>query len=162
MRLAGADKPIRCSVCFQPPMVREPQPEYVDFEAVYEGPVVTDPQSEVTPYLDKIVICEDCVREGARLLGMDHVERYQAELEAAREQLKESEREARKKDRAISDLTHTVGTLIDHPVKRPAGKPQLQGPESHEKEIKQLRSNRSKAEKISKAKRKVVSGADGN
>ena len=141
-------------------MVREPQPEYVDFEAMYEGPIVTDPQSEVTPYLDKIVICEDCVRQSAQLLGMDHVERYQSELEAAREVIKEFERESRKKDRAISDLTHTVGTLIDHPVKRPAGKPQLQGPESHQEEIKQLRSNRSKAEKISKAKRKVASGTN--
>lgn len=162
MKLAGNNKPVICSSCRQPPMVRDPQPDYVDFEADYAGPLAKlDPQSDVNVYVDNIVICEDCVRKAAQMLGMDHVERYRGEIEAKDGYIAELEKEGTKKDRAISDLSYTVGTLIDHPVKRPAGKPQLRGPESHQSEVKALRSARAKAEKISKAKRKVASGADG-
>ena len=153
MRLCGGDTPTVCAVCLQPPMAFDPRPEYVDFGSAYDGPVIDDPNAPAEKvYIDKIVVCEDCVKQAARLLGLDNVERYQQELEALGEQLISVQQEVKQKDRAISDLTHTVGTLLDHPVKRPSGRPQLQGPESHESEIKNLRSNRSKAEKISKAR----------
>lgn len=164
MKLCGPDTPIVCAVCLQPPMASDPRPEYVDFGTAYDGPVVSDPNAEGNQvYIDKIVVCEHCVKQAARLLGLDHVERYQQELEALGENVVELQQELQTKDRAISDLTHTVGTLIDHPVKRPSGRPQLQGPETHEKEIKELRTTRAKASKISKAKKKASSnGSDGN
>jgi hypothetical protein len=132
----------------------EPRPEFVDFGTAYDGPVVQDPNAEGNQvYVDKIVVCEHCVRNAARLLGLDHVERYQQELEALGETVIELQQEIQKKDRSISDLSHTVSTIIDHPVRRPAGRPHLQGPESHEPEIKKLRNSRAKAAKISKAKK---------
>lgn len=130
--------------------------EYVNFESAYDGPVIDDPNSTIKVYLDKVVICENCVAEAARLLGYepaDDKSEHIAQLHAYCEQI---EAEVKSKDRTISDLTHTVGTLIEHPVKRPAGKPQFRGPDSHKDEIKQLRSNRATAEKISKAKRKTA------
>lgn len=161
-RLCGADAPTVCAVCLQPPMAFDPRPEFVDFGSAFDGPVIDDPNAPGEKvYVDKIVVCENCVKDGARLLGLDHVERYQQELEALGEYIMGLEKQVKAKDRAISDLTHTVGTLIDHPVKRPAGKPQLKGPESHEEEVKNLRSTRAKAEKISKAKRKSANGSNG-
>lgn len=131
--------------------------EYVDFEAAYDGPVIDDPNADhVKVYLDKVVICESCVAEAARLLGMeyqDDAREHTAAIEAYCDQL---EAEVKTKDRAISDLTHTVGTLIEHPVKRPAGKPQLRGPDDKKAEIKKLRSNRAMAEKVSKSRRKAA------
>lgn len=161
MKLCGADVPVVCAVCLQPPMAFDPRPEYVDFGTAYDGPVIDDPNAPGEKvYIDKIVVCDDCVRQAARLLGLDNVERYQQELEALGEQVIGLQEQVKDKDRAISDLTHTVGTLIDHPVKRPAGRPQLQGPESHESEIKSLRSSRAKAEKISKARKKATNGSN--
>ena len=163
MRLAGNDAPMVCSVCLQPPMAFNPRPEFVDFESAYDGPVIDDPNADgVHVYVDKIVVCEHCVKTAARLLGLDNVERHVAEKEALVERTVELEHEIADKNKAISHLTYTVGTLIDHPVKRPAGKPQLVGPESHEAELKELRSNRSKASKVSKGKKKAAaSGANG-
>lgn len=153
MRLCGNDLPIVCSVCLQPPMAFDPRPEFVDFGSAFDGPVIDDPNAEGNQvYIDKIVICEDCVKQGARLLGLDNVERYQQELEALGEAIIELQDEVQAKDRAISDLTHTVGTIIDNPVKRPAGRPQLRGPETHEDKVKQLRSARAKADKAKKAR----------
>lgn len=153
MKLCGNDLPIVCAVCLQPPMAFDPRPEFVDFGSAYDGPVIDDPNAaDNKVYIDKIVICESCVKQGARLLGLDNVERYQQELEALGETVIELQAEVEAKDRAISDLSHTVGTIIDNPVKRPPGRPQLRGPQTHETKVKQLRSNRAKAEKAKKAK----------
>lgn len=130
--------------------------EYVNFESAYDGPVIEDPNSTVKVYLDKVVICESCVAGAARLLGMEYQADTRDHLAAIEAYCEQLEAEVKTKDRAISDLTHTVGTLIEHPVKRPAGKPQLRGPEDKEAQIKELRSNRARAEKVSKAKRKVA------
>lgn len=163
MRLAGADKPMVCSVCLQPPMVSDPQPEYVNFESAYDGPVIDDPNGTVKTYIDKIVICEDCVRQGARLLGLDNIERYVSEIEAQEGVVKELETEIARKDKAIADLTFTVGTLMDHPVKRTAGRPHLRGPDTHTAELKEYRKAREQATKVSKGmKRKAASGSNGN
>jgi len=138
-------------------MAFNPRPEFVDFEAAYDGPVIDDPNADgVKVYMDKIVVCEHCVKQAAQLLGLDNVQRHVSEKEALVERTVELEHEIADKDKAISHLTYTVGTLIDHPVKRPAGKPQLVGPESHEEELKQLRSSRSKASKVSKGKKKAA------
>lgn len=130
--------------------------EYVNFESAYDGPVIDDPNSTVKVYLDKVVICESCVAEAARLLGMEYQTDSREHLAAVEAYCEQLEAEVKTKDRAISDLSHTVGTLIEHPVKRPAGKPQLRGPDDKKAEIKELRSNRSRAEKVSKAKRKAA------
>ena len=143
-------------------MVSDPQPEYVNFESAYDGPVIDDPNSTVKTYIDKIVVCEDCVRQGASLLGMDHVERYSSELEAQKGYIAELEKEITSKDKVISDLTYTVGTIMDHPVKRTSGRPTLRAPETHEQEMKEYRKRRANAAKVSKAKKESSNGANRN
>lgn len=129
-------------------MAFDPRPEFVDFGTAFDGPVIDDPNAEGNKvYVDKIVVCEHCVKQAAQLLGLDHVERYQNELEALSDHAVSLQKEVNEKDRLVSDLSHTVGTLIDHPVKRPAGRPQLRGPETHEQQIKDLRKTKKKTSK---------------
>lgn len=162
MRLANGDLPTICSVCRQSPALYQgAKPEYVNMEAAYDGPVVDQGEHVPGVYVENIVICEHCVEQAAELIGMERTEVLREHVTAMEAHMDQLEAEVQEKDRAISNLSHTVGTLLDNPVKRPAGRPQLQGPESHEAQIKELRSSRSKAEKAAKAAKKVASGADG-
>jgi hypothetical protein len=129
-------------------MAFDTRPEFVDFGTAFDGPVIDDPNVEGNQvYIDKIVVCENCVKQAANLLGLDHVERYQNELEALSDHAVSLQKEVDEKDRLVSDLSHTVGALIDNPVKRPAGRPQLRGPETHEKQIKDLRKTKANGSK---------------
>jgi hypothetical protein len=157
------DLPTICSSCRQSPARESGGPKlgYVDFQAQYDGPVVNNPDNptETPVYVENIVICENCIREAAALIGMadsEAMDEYRVQAEAHMDQ---QDAEIKEKDRAISNLSHTVGTLLDHPVKRPAGRPQLVGPESHEEQIADLRSKRSRKERVAKA---LTSGADGD
>lgn len=155
------DLPTICSSCRQSParVSDAPKLTYVDFQTQYDGPVVNNPLNpqETPVYVENIVFCENCVREAARLLGMEDAEATQQEAQAWRDYAEQLEEADKKKDRAISNLSHTVGTLLDHPVKRPAGRPQLSGPESHEEQIADLRSKQSRKERVQKA---LTGGAD--
>lgn len=157
------DLPTICSSCRQSPARESDRPKlsYVDFQAQYDGPVVPNPANptETPVYVENIVICENCIREAGRLLNMEDAEvmaEYRAQAEAHMDQ---QDAEIKAKDKAISNLSHTVGTILDYPVKRPAGRPQLVGPYSHQKEIKEMRSKRNRKERVAKA---LTGGPDGD
>jgi hypothetical protein len=161
MRLAQGQLPTVCSVCLQSPAAYNEKPEYVNFESAYDGPVVKDPEraeTEAGVYVEKIVVCEHCMKEAAGLLGYTDNADAEKRADAWREYAGQLEDEVEVKDRAICNLEYTVGALIDKPVKRKTGRPQFKGPESHEAEIKEMRSRQSRSEKI---KKKAASGADG-
>jgi hypothetical protein len=66
-----ADKPIYCSACFNSQDVR-----HVDFDAACDRGYAN--QEAVQIVMDDLILCENCVREGARLLGMtDDAELHQ-------------------------------------------------------------------------------------
>ena len=157
----AASEPTICSVCRQPPSAyqHEDRPGYVDMESAYDGPVVKVSDTMPGVYVENIVICEVCIRSAARMIGMTDekgTSDFVAALEADNDQLRAEEESMR---RAISNLSWTVGYLIDHPISRPKGKPVFKGPDTHKAQIKELGSARLKAEKASKA-RKAASGAD--
>jgi len=155
------DLPVVCSVCLQSPAAHNPKIQYINFESAYDGPVVKDPQrpaDEPGVYIEKIVICEICVREGARHLGLSDAEAAAEKTEAWKAYADSLEEEMVAKDRAISNLSHTVGVMLDHPVKRPLGRPHLAGPESHEEQIKKMRSDEAKKAKAKKKATPVASG----
>lgn len=160
MKLCNGDLPTICSVCRQPPSTypEGKVPEYVNMESAYDGPVVRVSETMPPVYVENIVVCADCVKSAARMLGMEDtgpLSEHVSGLEAYTDQL---EAEVKEKDATISDMGHTIATLLDKPVKRPGRRPQLKGPESHAKEMKELRSSRTKAER---ARKKIASGADG-
>ena len=89
--------PALCSSCFG----QYPDRQHIDFEASWDGPVVEGGVagedgtvvSRIPVAIDELILCEECVREGARLLGM--TDENSGELERLREQLRETrEREA--------------------------------------------------------------------
>jgi hypothetical protein len=142
----------------QPPAAYDPKIRYVDFDAAYDGPVVDSGEENVPGvYMEKIVVCELCVKNSAELLGLENVEEVQDQAESWRGYAQHIEEEIAEKDKAIGHLAYTVGVLLDTPVKRPKGRPQLRGPESHEDEIKQMRSQQAKKERA-----KASNGANGN
>lgn len=149
--------PVVCSVCHQPPMAEGHRLRYVDFEVAFDGPVVTRygervDSGQTVPYaVEWLIICEKCLKAGAHLIGLEESLDQAEQRVALEERIRELELEVRTKDRAISDLNHTVTTVIDHPVKRPARAPKIVGPDSHAKELKTVRSNRRRAKKVSEA-----------
>lgn len=141
-------KPAHCSVCLQAPSVRDPQLEFVDFEASWDGPVITRNGEEVSPEqfapvpIDDLIVCEECLRSAAKLIGMEQAEELRARVAELEGTVTERDVEIKAKDSMISHLEKTVGEAIDHPVKRPQGKPTFKGPESHDAELAQMRKAR--------------------
>lgn len=159
--------PVHCAVCHQPSSVSDHADRYVDFEVAYEGPVLTSGGETMANYnpipVDDLVICEQCLRTGARLIGMEDAVDMREQLVVKDERIHELELENAAKDRVISDQDHSLGVIIDHPVNRPARPPKVVGPDSHADDVKKVRSRRRMAAKVSasqKAKKeKATSGA---
>lgn len=70
-------KPIYCSGCFNSQDVR-----HIDFDAACDRGYANDEAVRVD--MDDLVLCENCVREGASLLGMTDEEGLKAENEDLR------------------------------------------------------------------------------
>ncbi len=148
------DLPVVCSVCLQSPAAHDPKIRYVNFESAYDGPVIRDPErpsNEPGVYIEKVVICEICVREGSKLIGLEDGAKQADRVDAWKTYAESIEDEIAEKDKAIANLSYTVGVLLDSPVKRSVGRPQLVGPDSHEEEIKEMRSKQAKKERVKKA-----------
>ena len=59
-----ADRPIHCSACFNSQDLR-----HIDFDAACDRGYANEEAVQVV--MDDLIICENCVRAGARLLGME-------------------------------------------------------------------------------------------
>lgn len=100
-----ADRPIHCSACFNSQDIR-----HVDFDAACDRGYANDEAVQVV--MDDLIICENCVREGARLLGMtDETELHNRLTDL--EQKLDVERKARRQAQNYAD------TLEDAVGKRP-------------------------------------------
>jgi hypothetical protein len=84
--------PTHCTSCF----AQVPLKRHVDFSAYYDGPVFGDIEivGGGKVVIDDLILCEDCVKAAAQLIGLDDVERHceeiqtlKAELEQARQQV---------------------------------------------------------------------------
>lgn len=82
MRLVPA--PPRCSGCF----LQKTEERHVDFESAYDGPYVpgAPPVS-----IDDLVLCETCLTNGAREIGLGDVTAVEQELGQAQDALRGSE-----------------------------------------------------------------------
>jgi hypothetical protein len=80
IRIAEPNPP-RCSSCF----AAKPTEPHVDFGAYYDGPVLpASPDQEtqgVTLHaIDDLIICSECLRAAAKLVGMSDAAQLEAEL----------------------------------------------------------------------------------
>lgn len=111
-----ANKPAYCCSCFQQEPVR-----YVDFDAVYDGPMIpgAPPVS-----VDDLIVCENCLEEAFNILDPQGLRETIRELEQI---VLAQEEEIRDKDKAILGSRATINELVDHPVAKIPGKPRLEG-----------------------------------
>jgi len=144
--------PAYCSVCYQPPNVKEGM-GFVDFEVAYDGPVIPGASEPVC--IDDLIVCDDCVKAAANLIGFEDGADLRGQISEQRKHIEELEREVRAKDKSIVYLNDTIDATIDFPIKRPGGRSRIIGPDSRKEELATVKASRHKSER-----RKASSGAD--
>ncbi len=75
MTVKLANTPQYCAACFN----QQPELRHIDFDAALDRGYGKDEAVKVT--MDDAIICENCVKEGAELLGMINAEEWQREKE---------------------------------------------------------------------------------
>jgi hypothetical protein len=105
-------KPAFCSACF----ASKPDATFVDFGAAYDGPAIRDDAGTIQR-IDDLIVCEDCVREGALQLALLVQPTREIELE------RDAAREAAKEWRAYAETLEETVAHRPAPIKRPPGRP---------------------------------------
>lgn len=111
-----ADKPIYCSACFNNQDCR-----HIDFEAACDRGYGNDEAVKIA--MDDLVLCEHCLKAGARILGMTDDETLHARLDSLERKLDIEVKRREKAERYSDTLEEAVGQRpepihIDH-RKRP-------------------------------------------
>jgi hypothetical protein len=125
--LAPADKihlaetpPVVCSSCFGQYTDRR----HVDFGAAWDGPMVPPDQSVAGGKMvsvDDLVICEECLRFAATLIGMGDVQERDDRIDRLNERLTDT---GQRLGKALDALEKTkVALAANEQVKRPPGRP---------------------------------------
>ena len=105
-----AAMPIRCSACYG----QYPERTYWDFEALCDRGIFYGGEGAVPVKMDDLVLCDECVKEGARAIGWvaqddELVKKLQDELD--------TERKARKQAQNYSDRLEAAFDARLEPVK---------------------------------------------
>ena len=135
-------RPAYCACCYQAPTVDQ-RNVYVDYEAAYDGPVIPGAADPVV--IDDMILCEDCVKAAASLVGYEPGADLRGENTEKDKRIAELEIELRAKDKAIVHLNDTIDGVIDFPIKRPGGKSRITGPDSRNEELAQVRKSRTRS-----------------
>lgn len=133
MKLADIP-PTYCAACF----CSEPAKPHVDFEAIYDGPVIEN--SGVKIPIDDLVLCEDCLAAGAILIGMVHNKKMMVENYELGKAIEEKDEYITALETVVRDLEHTLGVAILGNVRKRQGRPTIRIPESL-KDIEVVKSN---------------------
>lgn len=107
MRLADTAPP-RCASCYD----QKTDARHVDFEASYDGPVIpgADPLLSQAVSVDDLIICEGCLREAARLIGLEDWADLKERAEAAEAQAKQCEDRLLTQAAYVQDLERAVAS----------------------------------------------------
>ena len=100
-------KPIYCSSCFNSQDVR-----HVDFDAACDRGYGTGP---LPVAMDDLVLCENCVKEAGRLVGMEDTEITARRIETLERQL-DSERKIRRQAEKYADAMELAMDNRPQPV----------------------------------------------
>jgi hypothetical protein len=109
----AAFTPPFCSACFQ----AGPEKRYIDFDAAYDGPVITMEDGRKQP-IDDLVICEECLQAAFDLLDPQGMKEHISQLEDRVHDLIE---DIQVKDRTIQRMGVTTEELLHHPIQRSKG-----------------------------------------
>lgn len=111
-------RPPYCSSCFAHPG----DLRCVDFEAVYDGPVVPGTPEPVP--VDDLILCERCLAEANAILDPQGLKETIHELEQV---IRDQADEIRAKDKAVKAAKFTISELEPFAVGKIPGKPALIG-----------------------------------
>ena len=99
--------PAHCSGCFQ----QKPQQTHVDFGAAYDGPMVPALEGAtgvVGHSIDELILCEDCLTQAAKLIGLENA----GALVAERDQLEASNRALRMEAAGLKDYADKLEAAV--------------------------------------------------
>jgi len=117
-----ADKVQYCASCFGQYLDRQ----HVDFEAFWDGPALKNEKDENNPLgVDDLIICEKCLMEAGKLIGLEHAEKLKKENEELGAAVESHLEQVLARDELISDLERTVEKLTGEKIIRPARKPKI-------------------------------------
>ncbi len=105
-----ADRPIYCSACFNSQAIR-----HVDFDAACDRGYANEEAVKVV--MDDLIICENCVREGAEILGMQDNTLLTAEVQELRAKLATKDKLLAQQERyssTMESLLQQRGQDVDH------------------------------------------------
>jgi hypothetical protein len=105
-----ASKPIHCAACFNSQDIR-----HVDFDAACDRGYSDGVAVAVS--MDELVLCENCVRVGAELLGMTNSEGLKAQLEDAKRKNDVLRRRLEQQQRYADTLEEGLVRLREKPVR---------------------------------------------
>jgi hypothetical protein len=98
--------PHACSGCFQQKLGAR----HVDFDVAYDGPSMMNPQGGHQP-IDDLILCEDCLLEAGRHVGLGPVEEHEAREVAAKEAAALAESRARDAEARLAAMESAIQTL---------------------------------------------------
>ncbi len=111
MTVKLANMPVYCAGC----MNQQPELRHVDFDSALDRGYGKQEAVQIT--LDDAIFCENCVKEGAELLGMINAEAWQKEKRILENRAKTAESRVRQAERAnetLEDLALQRGVKIDN------------------------------------------------
>ncbi len=98
--------------------------DYIDFESYWDGPVI-DVHNGMKQPIDDLIICESCLRDAAKTIGLDYAKDLKNENRELGVALEKRDKTIEEKDKLISDLSHSLDEMIKNPPKRPGGRPKM-------------------------------------
>lgn len=98
-----APMPMFCAACGS----QDPKTRYVDFDAAWDGPVV-NPEDGIKMQIDDLVVCENCLKEASRLVGLVDPDQVSETLTRAQQDLIAKEHEIRDLQGYVSRLEAAV------------------------------------------------------
>lgn len=113
--------PTHCSSCFGQNIERQ----HVDFDAAWDGPVFRDgvatggsgEESNVIPVaIDDLIICDECLRQAAGLLGLVDPDETTERLGEALGQLENLRDRLAEREDYVSKLEAAVKAKVPNPV----------------------------------------------
>lgn len=111
--------PPACAVCHG----QYPDRRHVDFEVAYDGPVL-DGAARVM--IDDLIMCEDCLRIGARLVGLIDAPGLRGKLDGRQQEIERLEAALLERDAYVTQLEQTLAAKPKPPA--PAAAPRRRTP----------------------------------
>lgn len=115
-----ADSITYCSSCHGQYLDRK----HVDFESYFDGPVI-DAESGIKVSIDDLIICDQCLQNAGKLVGLFPADELKKENEELGTTVEEKNAQIEVQHELISDLEKTLAKFTDEKIQRPDRRPRM-------------------------------------